>query len=171
MAKSERFYAWEIVWEKWRFVLVSSARGVRLIDLRGRSSSELSARLGGEIIPDETKTASARQEIEEYLRGDRKTFVSPLDLQGTPFQMAVWEELLRIPYGETRSYGEVAAAVGRPRAARAVGAAIGANPVPIIVPCHRVVGNDGALVGFGGGLSLKERLLLLEEGSGSRKVR
>ena len=165
MAKSELLYASKILWEEWCFVLLSSERGIRLIDLHGTSLSELSERLGVEIIQGGTKTASVNQEIEECLNGDRKTFSSPLDMKGTPFQIEVWNELLNIPYGETRSYGEIAAAVGRPRAARAVGAAIGANPLPIIVPCHRVIGKNGSLVGFGGGLRLKERLLLLEKGA------
>lgn len=169
MAKSELLYASKIPWEEWRFVLLSSERGIRLIDLHGASLSELSEQLGVEIVQGGTKTSAvnqdlARQEIEEYLDGDRKSFSSPLDLRGTPFQIEVWNELLKIPYGETRSYGEIAAAVGRPRAARAVGAAIGANPLPITVPCHRVIGKNGSLVGFGGGLRLKERLLLLEKG-------
>jgi methylated-DNA-[protein]-cysteine S-methyltransferase len=170
MAKSELLYASKIPWEEWRFVLLSSERGIRLIDLHGASLSELSEQLGVEIVQGGTKTSAvnqdlARQEIEEYLDGDRKSFSSPLDLRGTPFQIEVWNELLKIPYGETRSYGEIAAAVGRPRAARAVGAAIGANPLPITVPCHRVIGKNGSLVGFGGGLRLKERLLLLEKGA------
>ena len=169
MAKKELMYASKILWEEWCFVFVSSEQGIRLIDLHGTSLSELSERLGVEIVQGGTKTAAvnqdlARQEVEEYLNGGRKSFSSPLDMRGTPFQIEVWNELLNIPYGETRSYGEIAAAVGRPRAARAVGAAVGANPLPIIVPCHRVIGKNGSLVGFGGGLRLKERLLLLERG-------
>ena len=175
MAKRGPLYASKIPWEEWCFVLLSSERGIRLIDLHGTSFSELSERLDVEIVQGGTRTASvnqdlarqdlARQEIEEYLNGDRKSFTFPLDMQGTPFQIEVWNELLNIPYGETRSYGEIAAAVGRPRAARAVGSAIGANPLSIIVPCHRVIGKNGSLVGFGGGLRLKERLLLLEKGA------
>jgi len=170
MAKRELMYASKILWEEWCFVLVSSEQGIRLIDLHGTSLSELSERLGVEIVQGGMKTAAvnqdlARQEIEEYLNGDRKSFSSPLDMRGTSFQIEVWNELLNILYGETRSYGEIAAAVGRPRAARAIGAAVGANPLPIIVPCHRVIGKNGSLVGFGGGLRLKERLLLLEKGA------
>ncbi|MFN3763308.1 MAG: methylated-DNA--[protein]-cysteine S-methyltransferase, partial [Anaerolineae bacterium] len=89
-------------------------------------------------------------------------FDLPLDLRGTPFQRRVWEELRRVPYGQTVAYGELARRVGRPGAARAVGRAVGANPVPIIVPCHRVVGADGSLVGYGGGLEIKAALLRLE---------
>ncbi|HEY0513475.1 MAG TPA: MGMT family protein, partial [Thermoanaerobaculia bacterium] len=81
---------------------------------------------------------------------------------GTPFERSVWDELRRIPFGETRSYGEIAQAIGRPGAARAVGRANGANPIPIVVPCHRVIGSDGSLTGFGGGLEAKSRLLEIE---------
>ena len=98
----------------------------------------------------------------EYLEGKRRAFELPLDLRGTPFQRRVWEALLAIPYGETRTYGQVAGAIGRPGALRAVGAANGANPVPLVVPCHRVVAAGGRLGGFGGGLPLKARLLALE---------
>ncbi|MEA1871227.1 MAG: methylated-DNA--[protein]-cysteine S-methyltransferase [Candidatus Bipolaricaulota bacterium] len=174
MAKSELFYASNIPWEEWCFVLLSSEMGIRLIDLHGTSLSEIGERLGVEIVQGGTKTAAVNQnlvcqEIEEYLNGDRMAFSSSLDMQGTPFQIEVWNELLNIPYGETCSYGEIAAAIGRPRAARAVGAAIGANPLPLIVPCHRVIGKNGSLVGFGGGLRLKERLLLLEKMAQSKK--
>ena len=86
----------------------------------------------------------------------------PLDLRGTAFQLRVWNELLKIPYGSTVSYGEVARRIGNPRAGQAVGAAVGRNPVPIVVPCHRVIGQDGSLVGFAGGLATKEKLLELE---------
>jgi methylated-DNA-[protein]-cysteine S-methyltransferase len=97
-----------------------------------------------------------------YARGDAIALDGALDLaQGTPFQQEVWRALLEIPCGETRTYGQVAAQIGRPRASRAVGQAVGANPLPIVVPCHRVVGSDG-LGGFGGGLALKKRLLALE---------
>ena len=90
-----------------------------------------------------------------------------LDLDGTPFQRAVWKRLCAIPTGKTISYGALAASIGRPRAARAVGAAVGANPVPILVPCHRVIGQDGSLTGFGLGLPMK-RALLLHEGNRTR---
>lgn len=101
-------------------------------------------------------------ELQRYFAGERVAFSCPLDLRGTPFQMLVWEHLSRIPYGERRTYGEIALAIGRPTASRAVGAANGANPVPIIVPCHRVIGSDGSLTGYGGGLPGKAWLLSLE---------
>jgi methylated-DNA-[protein]-cysteine S-methyltransferase len=105
---------------------------------------------------------SAAQQIAEYLAGKRRDFDLPLDLRGTPFQQRVWRELLRIPYGETRTYAEVARAIGRPAATRAVGLANGANPVAVVVPCHRVVAAGGKLGGYGGGLPLKRRLLAME---------
>ena len=104
----------------------------------------------------------ALDQLEDYFTGKRHSFDMPLDLHGTPFQLEVWQQLLRIPYGATVSYGEHARAVGRPKAARAVGAAIGRNPVSIIVPCHRVVGSNGSLTDYAGGLERKRALLELE---------
>jgi O-6-methylguanine DNA methyltransferase len=101
-------------------------------------------------------------ELDAYFRGDLTAFTVPIDLAGTPFQLSVWRQLQAIPYGEVRSYADVARAIGRPEAVRAVGAANGANPVPIVVPCHRVIGSSGALTGFGGGLDWKRRLLATE---------
>lgn len=105
----------------------------------------------------------ARQQLEQWFAGKRTDFDLPLDLAGTKFQLAVWRELINIPRGETRTYGQIAVALGKANGARAVGGACGANPLPIIVPCHRVVGSDGSLTGFGCGLELKEKLLALEQ--------
>lgn len=113
---------------------------------------------GEEIAP----LQQAIEELERYFAGEQVRFSCPLDMHGTVFQVEVWEELLRIPYGGTRSYGEIAKAIGRAKAVRAVGAANGANPIAIIVPCHRVIGSNGALTGYGGGLPTKEWLLALE---------
>ena len=113
---------------------------------------------GEEIAP----LQQAMDQLRLYLSGEHIQFSCPLDLHGTPFQLAVWQELYRIPYGETRTYAEIARAIGRPTAIRAVGAANGANPVAIIVPCHRVIGSNGALTGYGGGLPTKAWLLNLE---------
>ncbi len=101
-------------------------------------------------------------QIERYLAGRLHAFDLPLDLCGTAFQKAVWQAVQAIPYGQVRSYAQVAAAVGRPQAARAVGAAVGANPLPIVIPCHRVVCADGSLGGYGGGTEMKRDLLRLE---------
>ena len=113
-------------------------------------------------IYNEKPLAKARQQLEEYFAGARKDFDLPLTLNGTEFQVNVLKALLKIPYGETVSYGEIAKRIGKPRAVRAVGAANGRNPIPIIVPCHRVIGSSGDLTGFGGGLDTKEALLRLE---------
>lgn len=104
----------------------------------------------------------AARQLEEYFAGRRREFDLPLAPAGTPFQREVWRALQRIPYGETRSYGEVAAMVGRPRACRAVGMADNRNPLPIVIPCHRVVGASGELVGYAAGLDIKRKLLALE---------
>lgn len=107
---------------------------------------------------------AAREELLAYFAGERRDFDLPLDPAGTDFQRAVWEALRAIPYGGTRTYGEIAAAVGRPKAVRAVGQANHVNPLPIFIPCHRVVGKNGALTGYAGGLDLKRALLALESG-------
>jgi len=115
-----------------------------------------------EWIEDRSLFDDAIRQLREYFAGERTTFSLTLKPEGTDFQRAVWAELQNIPYGETISYKELADRIGRPKAVRAVGAANGANPIPIIIPCHRVIGNDGSLTGFGGGLPLKKRLLELE---------
>ncbi len=104
----------------------------------------------------------AKQELNAYFAGELTTFSVPLDWQGTRFQESVWQALLAVPYGKTVTYGDVARAIGRPRSSRPVGGAVGKNPLPIIVPCHRVMGSDGSLTGFTGGLDIKIRLLELE---------
>ena len=110
----------------------------------------------------ESPFAEAAKQLTEYFAGERHEFDLPLRLNGTEFQLLVLDELCRIPYGETTSYGDIAKRIGRPKAVRAVGAANGRNPIPIIVPCHRVIGSGGALTGFGGGLDTKKTLLKLE---------
>ncbi|MCX6551540.1 MAG: methylated-DNA--[protein]-cysteine S-methyltransferase [Acidobacteria bacterium] len=103
-----------------------------------------------------------KAQLAEYFGGTRTTFDLKLHVKGTPFQIDVWKALMKIPYGETCAYGELAERIGRPRAVRAVGLANGRNPLPIVVPCHRVIGSTGALVGYGGGLPVKEALIALE---------
>ncbi|MEU3244086.1 MULTISPECIES: methylated-DNA--[protein]-cysteine S-methyltransferase [unclassified Streptomyces] len=114
---------------------------------------------------DDTLLPEVKRQLTAYFAGDLKEFDLPMRLAGTPFQRSVWEQLVRIPYGEIRSYGELADALGNPKASRAVGLANGRNPVGVIVPCHRVVGADGSLTGYGGGLDRKRRLLDFERGS------
>ena len=145
-------------------VLVASARGLREIRLP----------LGPRSAPhrddgaDHPILRETRRQLEEYFRGERRDFDLPLELDGSPFQHEVWDALGRIPYGGTESYGQLAERVGRPGAARAVGGANGRNPVPIVVPCHRVIGASGALTGYGGrseeGIAMKRWLIDHETG-------
>ena len=107
--------------------------------------------------------AAATAQLEEYFAGRRQEFDIPLDLTGTEFQRAAWSALASVPFGETRSYRQQAEAIGRPKAVRAIGAANGKNPVPIVLPCHRIVGSDGSLTGYGGGLPIKVYLLNHEQ--------
>jgi len=138
----------------------SSGRGLR--DFLERHVPEY------RCVDDAAPNAAAIAQILEYLSSERTQFDLPLDLRGTPFQRAVWDVLLKIPYGETCSYAEVARAIGRPTATRAVGSANNANPVSLIVPCHRVIAADGSLGGYGGGPELKARLLAMERSRPSR---
>lgn len=163
----------EIVHTSWveapigTFRIASTRRGLAYVELPHASGRGLAGWLHRRAPDarceegDEPNRAAATQ-ILEYLDGKRTEFDLPLDLRGTPFQHSVWEKLLEIPYGETRSYQEIARAVRRPRALRAVGNANGANPVSLVVPCHRVVASGGKLGGYAGGLSLKARLLAME---------
>jgi len=148
-------------------MLVATPTGLCRVGLPGEGRAALKgwlARWVGPEIPEENPAAlsPAVAQLREYFSRLRREFDLPLDLRGTPFQQQVWAELRKVPYGQTVSYGELARRIGRPAAARAVGQAVGANPVPIIVPCHRVVGADGSLVGYGGGLEIKSALLRLE---------
>ena len=125
----------------------------------------IAKRLDAVLVPGETDvTRLVARELERYFDGELQDFSVPLEPAGTPFQQAVWEELRTIPYGETRSYGEQARGIGRPTATRAVARANGDNRIAIIIPCHRVIGSDGTLTGYGGGLWRKKRLLELEQG-------
>ena len=115
-----------------------------------------------EIASDPSRTAAVREQLAEYANGTRQTFDLPVALVGSAWQREVWTALMNIPFGETCSYGELARAVGQPGSARAVGRANGSNRIPLVIPCHRVIGVDGTLTGFGGGLHLKTRLLAHE---------
>jgi methylated-DNA-[protein]-cysteine S-methyltransferase len=121
----------------------------------------------GDAQRDDWRLAPVASQLDEYFAGRRRRFDVPLAPRGTAFQLEVWRALQQIPYGETRTYAGIARAVGRPAAIRAVGSANGANPIPIIIPCHRVIGSNGSLTGFGGGIDVKRRLLDLEAGATS----
>jgi methylated-DNA-[protein]-cysteine S-methyltransferase len=124
-------------------------------------------RIQSSWVRDDEAFAEVRAQLEEYFAGTRDTFDVKMHMDGTAFQRTVWHELTQIPYGETISYGELAKRIGRPDRARAVGTANGQNPIAVIVPCHRVIGANGKLVGYGGGLDNKRRLLELESGVAS----
>lgn len=117
---------------------------------------------GATVVHDPAALDELAAQLTAYLEGGLREFSVPLDMRGTPFQLRVWSALREIPYGEARSYSDIAAAIGSPGAVRAVGLANGSNLIPIVVPCHRVIGRNGTLTGYGGGLELKERLLRLE---------
>jgi len=137
-------------------LLVASEEGLLRIEFPPSSPPE--------IPRDNRKLAPVIRQLDEYFAGRRKQFAVKLASRGTPFQLEVWRMLQTIPYGETRTYAQIARDIGRPAATRAVGAANGANPIPIIIPCHRVIGSNGSLTGFGGGIDVKRRLLDLESG-------
>ncbi len=145
--------------------LLATERGLCRVVLPGESGLERWTAhylAGAEAVEGAPLLAEAARQMGLYLEGKLSTFDLPLDLYGTPFQKAVWQALLAIPAGETCSYAQVAARIGRPRAIRAVGTAVGDNPLPIVIPCHRVIRTDGSLGGFGGGLPMKVDLLRLE---------
>lgn len=133
--------------------------GLYMTDQRHRPSEETFG------TRDDTLFGETEEQLEAYFAGELKEFTIELRLNGTPFQRSVWDQLRKIPYGETRSYGDLADALTNPSASRAVGLANGRNPIGIIVPCHRVVGANGSLTGYGGGLDRKQRLLDLESGT------
>jgi len=140
-------------------LLVADASGLRQVNF-ARNGWNAPANPGWR--EDASAFAQPIRQLRAYFAGELETFNIPLAPQGTPFQQKVWDELLNIPYGETISYGELAKRIGNPNASRAVGLANGSNPIPIIIPCHRVIGSNGKLTGYGGGLPIKEKLLALE---------
>ncbi len=154
---------------------VASPQGLCLLEFVGqqgveRELAQVQVARGGP--PPQPGTSAVleqtAQELGEYFAGQRQRFGVPLDLVGTPFQCRAWQALLAIPFGQTRSYAEQAHAIGQPTATRAVAAANGSNKISIVVPCHRVIGSDGSLTGFGGGLPRKRALLALENPAGQR---
>jgi methylated-DNA-[protein]-cysteine S-methyltransferase len=140
-------------------LLASDAQGLRLVSFE-RSNRSATVQPGWK--EDRAPFAEVIRQLRAYFVGELKQFDLPLALEGTEFQLRVWRALRTIPYGETISYGQLAQRIGNPKAVRAVGLANGCNPIPIIIPCHRVIGSDGGLTGFGGGLPNKKKLLALE---------
>jgi len=142
--------------------LVASDAGLAAVLWENDSPRRVPLAITGED-PKHPVLREAERQLKDYFAGKRTSFDLPLDFHGTEFQKRVWKALLKIPFGETRSYGQIARALGKPTAMRAVGAANGKNPISIIAPCHRVIGKDGQLTGFAGGLKAKAHLLALEQ--------
>ncbi|MBD2868680.1 methylated-DNA--[protein]-cysteine S-methyltransferase [Paenibacillus arenilitoris] len=156
--------------EGWSLHMAATPEGLCFVGSQNKPFDELrdwAARRfpGGSLVRDDGRLEPYATELAEYLQGKRQSFTVPFDCGGTAFQLAVWNALRCIPYGEVRTYSDIAEQIDKPSAARAVGAAIGANPVLITVPCHRVVGKDGTMTGYRGGLPMKKRLLQLERES------
>ena len=141
------------------FMIAEAEQLVEILFDSGAQEPESDWREGGRLL------SRVQRQLGAYFSGRRRAFELPLAPRGTPFQRKVWRQLERIPYGATRSYAQLAKKVGKPTAFRAVGAANGQNPIPIVIPCHRVVGSDGTLTGFGGGLEMKRFLLEHESGA------
>jgi len=142
--------------------LAASAKGLVRLEFETRMMKMASKAI--ELRESKQALAPYLRELNEYFAGERREFTIPLDLRGTDFQLACWRALLAIPYGETRSYGDIARAIGHAQAFRAVGMSNNRNPVAIVVPCHRVIASGGSLCGYGGGLDIKRKLLDLEQG-------
>lgn len=149
-----------------RYALMHTPLGV--LTVASTAKGLASVRFGNGVPPDGIVDAQTNhvfiQQLGQYFQGNRTRFEMPLDFDGTLFQVAVWLELLKIPYGHTRTYGDLAKTLGKPGAARAVGMANHQNPIPVVIPCHRVVGQNGSLTGYAGGIQLKQQLLSIEQG-------
>lgn len=154
-------------YDEWKIYMAVTSKGICYIGSQNQPFEELSAwiekRFPGELLKqDDVKLLPYTEELMEYFQGQRKKFKAPFDFHGTPFQIAVWHALCEISYGETKSYSDIATHIQKPASVRAVGTAIGANPILISVPCHRVIGKNGKLTGYRGGLDMKTKLLQLE---------
>ncbi|WP_028393567.1 methylated-DNA--[protein]-cysteine S-methyltransferase [Bacillus cihuensis] len=166
--KNKTTIYWTLLKDKdWSIYLAATSKGLVFVGSQNRPFEELSVWAerrfpGSSLVEDEEKLQPYSAELIEYFEGKRKSFTIPFDYNGTEFQLAVWKALCEIPYGQTKSYSDIANYIERPAAVRAVGAAIGANPVLITVPCHRVVGKNGSLTGYRGGLEMKTQLLDME---------
>jgi methylated-DNA-[protein]-cysteine S-methyltransferase len=156
----ELYFATDTI-EGIRLDIIVSKNGIREILISKKSESDDISELI-QISTEDQKVLNVFTQLKEYFNGQRKEFDVQLEVLGTDFQKKVWDELIKIPYGETISYGELGNRMGDKNLMRAVAAANGANPIPIIIPCHRVIGADGSLTGYGGGLDVKQKLLELE---------
>ncbi|MFK4341418.1 MULTISPECIES: methylated-DNA--[protein]-cysteine S-methyltransferase [unclassified Paenibacillus] len=155
--------------EDWNLYIAATPDGLCYVGSPDKPLEELALWAGSRfpgspLVEDDEVLQPYATELMEYFQGKRTSFTVPFDFRGTAFQMAVWNALCGIPYGETQSYSDIAHAIQKPASVRAVGAAIGANPILVTVPCHRVIGKNGALTGYRGGLDMKVKLLQLERG-------
>ncbi|MFD0825692.1 methylated-DNA--[protein]-cysteine S-methyltransferase [Neobacillus sp. M.A.Huq-85] len=159
--------------DDWTLYIAATPKGLCFVGSQNHPFEELSIWAekrfpGSPLVQNDKKLQPYVKEITEYLQGNRTKFTVPMDFHGTPFQVSIWNALCEIPFGETRTYSEIANHIQKPSAVRAVGTAIGANPVLITVPCHRVIGKNGSLTGYRGGLEMKKHLLTIER-EGRRK--
>ncbi|MCM3636041.1 methylated-DNA--[protein]-cysteine S-methyltransferase [Paenibacillus camelliae] len=160
------FWSW-VKYEEKKLIIAATEDGLCFVGSPNMDDKDLAEWVSrrnpdGVLIRDDEKCEPYVHQLAEYFKGERTSFTIPMDLRGTAFQREVWEALLHIPYGQTRSYSDISSQIGRPSAVRAVGAAIGKNPLLITVPCHRVIAKKGALTGYRGGLDMKEKLLDME---------
>jgi len=163
-------YWTQVAFKDWTFHIAASEQGLCYVGSQNKPLSELVDWVkyrfpGSELLREDRKLLPMVKELQEYLLGERDVFSMPFDFRGTPFQLSVWNALCGIPYGQTRSYSDIALLINKPASVRAVGAAIGANPILISVPCHRVIGKNGTLSGYRGGIEMKIQLLELERKS------
>lgn len=164
--KNEIYYT-EFIYNNWRTIIAATKKGLCFLGMEHATLDEL--KLYCEkyytsyiLIDSKEPLKTYMNELGEYFEGKRLNFTLPFDIKGTHFQQEVWRALCLIPYGQTKCYSEIATIIGNPKSTRAVGVAIGKNPLSVIIPCHRVIGKNGTLTGFSGGLDVKEKLLQLE---------
>ncbi|QNK48531.1 methylated-DNA--[protein]-cysteine S-methyltransferase [Brevibacterium sp. PAMC23299] len=166
---------WAILhYDKWQLYVARTEKGLCYVGSPGQTYEELKSMMqkrfpNANLVENEKALNPYLKELQEYLEGTRQTFSLPADIKGTPFQQEIWAALNQIPYGQTCSYSDIAQIIQRPAAVRAVGTAIGANPILITVPCHRVIGKNGAITGYRGGTEMKRYLLELEAQSDCKK--
>jgi methylated-DNA-[protein]-cysteine S-methyltransferase len=168
-------YWTHLVYENWKLYMAATFKGLCYVGSQDKPFEELEVWVtkhypGSPLIQDDKVMEPYAAEFIDFFKGVRNTFTISQELKGTDFQTAVWNALCKIPYGETWTYSDIANAIQKPSAVRAVGAAIGANPVLLTVPCHRVIGKNGKLTGFRGGLAMKEKLLNLEKENANKTV-
>ncbi|WP_281261191.1 methylated-DNA--[protein]-cysteine S-methyltransferase [Desmospora activa] len=154
-------------YDNWKLYMAATSRGLCYVGSPNKPFAELTDWVNNrfpqfELVRNDERLQPYQMELAEYFQGKRQSFSFPVDIQGTSFQQAIWNALNQIPYGKTVTYSQIAELIEKPQAVRAVGAAIGANPVLISVPCHRVIGKNGTLTGYRGGLEMKKHLLRLE---------